>query len=620
MALWKMNLLATMVVVLAAPGLVVMVSGAGIVEVDWSRVVAVSNTTTTLQVVANPILNPATSPVAHRAGESLAALNADLVRYVPWFPYPKVGVAELEPPNAATNTTSWNFEWILPQLELVMNATLRKGHTVVPNFSTQPTWMYDTPKWDYPADPNTADFGYPRGNARANTTRLVAEYYGRLLSWLTNGEFVDEYGTRHTGGPKYNLTHWEVFNEPQGCHGLNAQQYNKQYDAVVKEIRRQADPNHRLKFVGLAASGQPLDWIASFLNHSNHAPDTPLDYVSFHFYASCTNRTDPDTYTSFFGDADQFLQQLEKIAHLRSQLSPNTKLSCDETGVILPHDNDPTSPVPPRIYWNAAAAMYAYLVPETTKLGLDVLGESQLAGSPPIPEWDIPDPQYPSVSMLNWTSGEGNARYWVLKLMIEELAPGDKLVHTTMSTTPHSPLCAKVDGHVGYGNVSLMCHEDDAVITNITFASFGTPTGTCGHYKTGACDASNTTAIVTAMCKGKRACTVASYPTFGDPCYGVYKDLVVQAACTRDSGGFARPPDYPGDADLYAQAYVTKGGHKKVLVVNKSNVHGSARVMGATHMRVVDLQSGDGPPRSETVTNNVVFLSPFAVAIVAVTQ
>lgn len=70
--------------------------------------------------------------------------------------------------------------------------------------------QYDTPKWDYPADPNVVDFGYPRGNARGNTTQLVAEYYGRLLSWLIKGHFVDEFGNTISGGPQYNLTHWEV--------------------------------------------------------------------------------------------------------------------------------------------------------------------------------------------------------------------------------------------------------------------------------------------------------------------------------------------------------------------------------------------------------------------------
>ncbi len=30
-----------------------------------------------------------------------------------------------------------------------------------------------------------------------------------------------------------------------GCHGLDAQGYNEQYDAVVTQIRQQADPQHK---------------------------------------------------------------------------------------------------------------------------------------------------------------------------------------------------------------------------------------------------------------------------------------------------------------------------------------------------------------------------------------
>ena len=218
------------------------------------------------------------------------------------------------------------------------------------------------------------------------------------------------------------------------CSLDNDPLYNLKYDAVVKEIRRQADPeqrlvgvteekgtgrrgtacverndreemlffprltaaclllpcpnfaptpfapavlsscslfcslpggnNGRLKFVGLAASNQPLDWITAFLNPSNHEPGIPLDYVSFHFYASSTSRTDPATFTNFFRlglwcvrlcvcasalrqftmlaaacdcrEADAFLANLKTIAQIRASLSPSTKLSCDETGVILP--------------------------------------------------------------------------------------------------------------------------------------------------------------------------------------------------------------------------------------------------------------------------------------------
>ena len=39
-------------------------------------------------------------------------LGADYVRYVPWLPYPKLGVAELEPPTP--QKTSWDFSLIDP--------------------------------------------------------------------------------------------------------------------------------------------------------------------------------------------------------------------------------------------------------------------------------------------------------------------------------------------------------------------------------------------------------------------------------------------------------------------------------------------------------------------------
>ncbi len=103
---------------------------------------------------------------------------------MPWFPYPSVGVAELNPPNYDTKTTSWNFTNILPQFTAFMNATYGRGHSVIPNFSTQPTWMYDTNDWSYPSDPNDVDWNYPQGNAYSNTTANVAAYYGRLLSWI----------------------------------------------------------------------------------------------------------------------------------------------------------------------------------------------------------------------------------------------------------------------------------------------------------------------------------------------------------------------------------------------------------------------------------------------------
>ena len=74
--------------------------------VPWDKVTRVSRTTPTLQVVVNPPLRRG-GAVHDGAFNSLQDLQADYVRYVPWLPYPRLGVAELEPPR--DGKTSWDF-------------------------------------------------------------------------------------------------------------------------------------------------------------------------------------------------------------------------------------------------------------------------------------------------------------------------------------------------------------------------------------------------------------------------------------------------------------------------------------------------------------------------------
>jgi len=40
--------------------------------------------------------------------------------------------------------------------------------------------------------------------------------------------------------------------------------------------------------------------------------------------------------------------------------------------------------------------------------------------------------QFPDVSMVNWENGKPNARYWVLKLLVDNFHAGDKLVKTDL--------------------------------------------------------------------------------------------------------------------------------------------------------------------------------------------
>lgn len=44
--------------------------------------------------------------------------------------------------------------------------------------------------------------------------------------------------------------------------------------------------------------------------------------------------------------------------------------------------------------------------------------------------------QFPSVSMVDWNSGQPNARYWVLKLIRDNFEPGDKLV-SAVANSPY---------------------------------------------------------------------------------------------------------------------------------------------------------------------------------------
>ena len=117
------------------------------IAAHWDKITSVSKTTATLQVVVNPPLRRG-SPIHDNAFKSLHDLQADYVRYVPWLPYPKLGVAELEPP--AGGKTSWDFSLIDPMTIDFLDAT--KGHSVILNFSTIPQWMFKTEKpVTYPA-------------------------------------------------------------------------------------------------------------------------------------------------------------------------------------------------------------------------------------------------------------------------------------------------------------------------------------------------------------------------------------------------------------------------------------------------------------------------------------
>ena len=395
-------------------------SGVPQVTIDWTKTILVSRSTPTLQVVVNPPLRRG-SAIHDPVFAALRDLGADNVRYVPWLPYPRLAVAELEPPTA-TNT-SWDFSLIDPLTLDFLDAT--KGHSPILNFSTIPAWLFKTSQpVTYPADPNAPVWHYTRGTELKDPTlKELGDYYARLVSWYGRGGFTDELGVWHKSGHHYKIAWWEVLNEPEAEHNTTPQQYTERYDAIVSAIHKVSP---KTKFVGLAmAYADRLNYFEYFLDPKNHRPGIPLDMISYHFYANPgngTNAANPGAW-HFCEQADRFLDTVRKIESIRLRLSPATKTDIDELGVIAPDDeswkNQP-------IYWNAASAMFAYLYVELGKLGIENIGESQLVGYPT---------QYPSVSMVNWETGKPNARFRVLELLKNNFGPGDKLV-STMVTGP----------------------------------------------------------------------------------------------------------------------------------------------------------------------------------------
>lgn len=79
----------------------------------------------------------------------------------------------------------------------------------------------------------------------------------------------------------------------------------------------------------------------------------------------------------------------------------------------------------------------------------------------------------------------------------------------------------------------LECPKEGQVISSVKFASFGTPSGTCGSYSHGECSSTQALSVVQEACIGVSSCSVpVSSNYFGNPCTGVTKSLAVEAACS----------------------------------------------------------------------------------------
>ena len=391
--------------------------------VHWDQVVCDRITVPTLQVVVNPPLRRG-SAIHDRVFAELRQLGADYVRYAPWFPYPRLGVAELEPP--AEGQTSWDFSLMDPFTIDCLDAV--QGHPVTVDFTTIPQWMFKTDQpVPYPLDPDEVMWTYPQGTElRDPSLKEVGDYFARVAAWYTQGGFEDEYGRYHASGHHFKIDYWEVLNEPDLEHNMTPEQYTARYDAIVSAVRRVV-PDMKFVGVSLAAPGRAPRFFEYFLDPRNHRPGIPLDMISYHFYASpAPDESLAVQQHTFFHQAEGFLNTVRYIETIRQRLSPATRTTLNELGVIRADDllqfrpGHVAEPIPPA-YWNLAAAVYAYLFARLAVLGIDIAGESQLVGYPS---------QFPSVSMVDWETGAPNARFRVLELLVRHFGAGGQVVNS----------------------------------------------------------------------------------------------------------------------------------------------------------------------------------------------
>jgi hypothetical protein len=399
--------------------------------VNWRSTVRRSQTILTTHLWTAPPLRRG-SPVHDRAFQALRDLDADLVRFLPWFTHPRVSVPELRPPSESESF--WDFRLLDPFVEDFMAAT--NGRPVVADFATIPDWMFaDAPPLPIPEDPDEIIWDYERGTSlRDPSCAEVADYFYRIASWYIAGGFTDEHGTWHASGHRYRFAYWEVLCEPDSR--IDPATYTRLYDAVVTRLR-ELDPD--MRFVGLSLSPfhHEPEYFWHFLDPANHCDGRAPEAFSYHFYAmpqvvnpGSAHGNAPYSHWRdiFFAQSDSFLDQVRHIESLRRRIAPTTKTFLNEIGTINPDLMNP-EPALPGEYWALSAAVQSYLWAHLVAMGIDLVGVAEFMDYPAM---------IPGTTLIDWDTGEPNARYEAMALLIRHFGPGDVVVHT-LSGHPGRP-------------------------------------------------------------------------------------------------------------------------------------------------------------------------------------
>jgi hypothetical protein len=388
------------------------------VRPNWNTVVRPLVTNLNIQICPEPPMRR-DSPISGKIFAALRDLKADYNRYQPWFPYPRLTVAQLERPS--NGRTYWDFTHLDPLMIDTMKAI--DGSPVVMNIGPLPIWMFKLDKpVPLPDDPNKIVWDYAKGTELVDPTMTeAAEYFRRMAEWYIKGGFTDEFGKRHESGHRFRFGFWEVLNEVDLEHQMSPEFYTAMYDKIVEAVRP-VDPSMKFSGPALANVGERIDMLDYFLDPKNHKPGIPVDAISYHFYANPSWDDTPETMQHvFFAQADRMIHLSRHIDNLRRRVRPGTEMHFNEIGSTLPDPMSALTKPIPNDYWNLSGALFAYMYMHLAQIGVEVASAAELI--------DYPG-QFASTTLLDWNTGQPNARYWVLQMLHDSFKLGDSVIDT----------------------------------------------------------------------------------------------------------------------------------------------------------------------------------------------
>ena len=320
------------------------------VTVDWTAPpTKVVSTAATVEVDVMPFLGRTSEGGPFNAyAEALGNLGAEYVRFSPWYPYPRVVVPELDPPdctptNPATNWNSTLFDQIVSDFMLAVCGpgaahNYSCTHSVAQQLSTMPAWVYKgaypLPAGTVPLDPweYKSFAGYNVGHELVDETcEPMADYVARIVEHYTRGGHHDTCGHWHPSGFHYSWSVLSVLNENE--HGTGQERYTRCFDAIRAAVEK-VNSDIRLAGPETVMWNGGFGYSPFFLDPKNHKDGRPpainSNHVAFTEAGGATGE-------GYFSALDTFLNTtLSKLVAQRDKLAPRRRSERREPPDYLP--------------------------------------------------------------------------------------------------------------------------------------------------------------------------------------------------------------------------------------------------------------------------------------------